>query len=139
MDHEILHVGAKRVDVLLWVMWPATGMLVAGGITSLLLKWKTLVRTFSTLRGGAVESGDFPLKWVAIGSVLATVALVVIQKAFIGTPVWHTLVAVVLSLPLMLVAIRVLGGRQLGTISTMTNVMQALFRRRRAERLRARA
>lgn len=127
MDHGVLATGSKKVDVLLWVMWPATGMLVAGGITSLLLKWKTLVRTFKTLRGGAVESGDFPLKWVAIGSLLATVALIVIQKAFIGTPVWHTLIAIVLSLPLMLVAMRVLGETNWGPISTMTNVMQALF------------
>jgi uncharacterized oligopeptide transporter (OPT) family protein len=80
-----------------------------------------------TLRGSSVESGDFPMKWVLIGSLAATTALVVIQKAFIGTPVWHTLIAVVLSVPLMLVAMRVLGETNWGPISTMTNVMQALF------------
>jgi putative OPT family oligopeptide transporter len=127
MNYGVLHEGAKRVDVLLWVMWPATGMLVAGGLAALLLKWRTLVRTFQTLRGSSVESGDFPLRWVAIGSLIATTALVVIQKVFIGTPVWHSLLAIVLSIPLMLVAMRVLGETNWGPISTMTNVMQALF------------
>jgi putative OPT family oligopeptide transporter len=127
IDHGVIAAGAKKVDVLLWVMWPATGMLVAGGLTSLLLKWKTLVRTFQTLRGSSVESGDFPMRWVLGGSLVATIALVIVQKAFIGTPVWHTLIAVVLSLPLMLVAMRVLGETNWGPISTMTNVMQALF------------
>jgi putative OPT family oligopeptide transporter len=127
MDNGIIHEGAKRNDVLLWVMWPATAMLVVGGITSLVLKWKTLVRTFQTLRGSNVKSGDFPMRWVVIGSLVTTVALVVIQKSFIGTPVWHSLLAIVLSLPLMLVAMRVLGETNWGPISAMTNVMQALF------------
>jgi putative OPT family oligopeptide transporter len=127
MGSGIIKEGAKRNDVLLWVMWPATAMLVVGGITSLVLKWRTLVRTFQTLRGSNVKSGDFPMRWVVIGSVVSTIALVVIQRAFIGTPVWHSLLAIVLSLPLMLVAMRVLGETNWGPISAMTNVMQALF------------
>ncbi len=123
----ILHEGAKRGDVLLWVMWPSTGLLVAGGLTALFLKWKTLVRTFRTLRGSALQSGDFPLSWVLVGSLVLGTALVVIQKQFIGTPVWMSIVAILLSLPMMLVAMRVLGETNWGPISTMTNVMQALF------------
>jgi uncharacterized oligopeptide transporter (OPT) family protein len=127
IDSGIIKEGAKRNDVLLWVMWPATAMLVVGGITSLVLKWRTLVRTFQTLRSSNVKSGDFPMRWVAIGSAVCTIALVVIQRAFIGTPVWQSLLAIVLSLPLMLVAMRVLGETNWGPISAMTNVMQALF------------
>ncbi len=39
-------------DVLFWVMWPATGMLVAGGLTALVLRWRLLVGTFRSLRDG---------------------------------------------------------------------------------------
>ncbi len=127
MHAGIIHEGAKKVDVLLWVMWPATGLLVAGGLTALFLKWKTLVRTFQTLRGSAVKSGDFPLSWVLAGSLLFGTLLVIIQKVFIGTPVWMSILAILLSIPLMLVAMRVLGETNWGPISTMTNVMQALF------------
>ena len=127
INSGVIAAGAKKPDVLLWVMWPATGMLVAGGLTALFLKWKTLVRTFGTLSGSAVSSGDFPLRWVGLGCLLSGGALVWIQKAFIGTPVWHSIIAIVLSVPLMLVAMRVLGETNWGPISTMTNVMQALF------------
>jgi putative OPT family oligopeptide transporter len=126
-DAGILSVSAKKADILLWVMWPATGMLVAGGLTALALKWRVLLKTFEGLRGSSVQSGDFPMRWVLIGSLLTTIALVVVQKVVIGTPVWQSLVAIVLSIPLMLVALRVLGETNWGPISTMTNVMQALF------------
>ena len=39
-----------RTKVLFWVMWPATGMLVAGGLTALALRWRLLVDTFRSLR-----------------------------------------------------------------------------------------
>ena len=47
--YALLHYGAigehfKKSDVLFWVMWPATGMLVAGGLTALALRWRILVR-----------------------------------------------------------------------------------------------
>jgi putative OPT family oligopeptide transporter len=118
---------AKKTEILLWVMWPATGLLVAGGLTALALKWRVLVKTFDALRGSSVDTGDFPMRWIVVGSVLATLALVSIQSIYIGTPVWQSLVAIVLSIPLMLVALRVLGETNWGPISTMTNVMQALF------------
>ncbi len=126
-DNGILPEGAKKVDILLWVMWPATGMMVAGGITALLLKWKSLVASFRSLKGAAVQSGDFPLRWVVVGSLLASAALVAVQYGVLGTPVWQSLLAIVLSIPLMVVALRVLGETNWGPISTMTNVMQAMF------------
>jgi uncharacterized oligopeptide transporter (OPT) family protein len=42
-------------------------------------------------------------------------------------PVWMTLAAVVLSLPLMLVGLRVLGETNWGPISALSNMMQGLF------------
>ncbi len=126
-DAGIIAEGAKKVDILLWVMWPATGLLVAGGLTALFLKWKTLVKTFASLRGAGVNDGDFPLSWVMYGSLAAGALLVLVQYVVLGTPVWQSVLAIVLSIPLMLVALRVLGETNWGPISTMTNVMQAMF------------
>ena len=121
IEHE------TRKEILLWVMWPGTGMLIAAGLTSLALKWRTLARTFSTLSADSIEGGDFPLKWVAIGSGLATLALVAIQYWIFDLPLWLTFVSAALSAPLMLVGLRVLGETNWGPISQLTNVMQALF------------
>lgn len=116
----------RRQNVLLWVMWPATGMLVAGGLAALFLKWRLLVKTFQNLSGATV-GGDFPMRWVAIGTAVCTIALVILQQVTFHQPVWMTLVAVVLSIPLMLVGLRVLGETNWGPISALSNMMQAIF------------
>ena len=116
-----------RRKVLLWVMWPATGMLIAGGLTALVLRWNVLVKTFRNLSGASIDSGDFPMKWVFIGSALCTVALTLVQHYVLGMPVWMTLLAVLFTIPLMLVGIRVLGETNWGPISALSNMMQAVF------------
>jgi uncharacterized oligopeptide transporter (OPT) family protein len=116
-----------RGDILRWVMWPGTAMLICAGLTSLALKWRTLQRTFTTLSRESVKSDEFPLKWVGIGVVLSVLALLVIQHVVFDLPVWMTLISASLSLPLMLVGLRVLGETNWGPISQLTNLMQALF------------
>ncbi len=115
-----------RRKVLLWVMWPATGLLVAGGLTALFLRWSILVKTFRQLSSAEIDAGDFPMKWVIGGSV-ACAALTVWVQWTLGMPVWMTLAAIVLSLPLMLVGLRVFGETNWGPISAMSNMMQAVF------------
>jgi uncharacterized oligopeptide transporter (OPT) family protein len=116
-----------RKSVLLWVMWPATGMLVSGGLTALLLRWRLLVATFRELSVAKVASDHFPMKWVGVGTAISAVALVIVEKVALGMPIWMTLVAIVLSIPLMLVGLRVLGETNWGPISAMSNMMQVVF------------
>ncbi|MEO5618501.1 MAG: OPT/YSL family transporter, partial [Candidatus Eisenbacteria bacterium] len=115
-----------RREMLLWIMWPATGVLVAGGLMALVLRWKLLVKTFRNLSVGSMESGDFPMRWVIWGSVTSAAALVGVQ-AMIGMSPWLTIAAIIFSLPLMLVGIRVLGETNWGPISTLSNMMQGIF------------
>ena len=110
-----------------WVMWPATGLMVAGGLTSLALKWNLIVKTFRGLKGGRMDHRDFPMQWVVAGSILMTVVVCMVQYFSMGIPVWLSLIAVLLSLPLMLVGLRVLGETNWGPISAMSNMMQAVF------------
>jgi len=123
----LLAPGGRRVDVLLLVMWPSVGMLVAGGICALFLRWRALMSTFRSLAAADATSGDLPLRWVVIGASLSSVAVIAVQMFFFATPVWHSVLAILLSMPLGLVALRVLGETNWGPISTMTNVMQAMF------------
>lgn len=116
---------------LLWVMWPATGLMVAGGLTSLALKWNLIVKSFRGLRGSKVGTEDspreFPMQWVVIGSIVMTVAICLVQYFSMGIPVWLSFIAILLSLPLMLVGLRVLGETNWGPISALSNMMQAIF------------
>jgi putative OPT family oligopeptide transporter len=112
-----------------WIMWPATGLMVAGGLAALALKWKLIAKTFQGLRAKDVksDSSDFPMRWVVIGSIFLAVLLAVIQKISLDFPMWLTAVSLVLSIVLMLVGIRVLGETNWAPISAMANVMQAVF------------
>jgi uncharacterized oligopeptide transporter (OPT) family protein len=110
-----------------WVMWPATGLMVAGGLTSLALKWNLIVKTFRGLKGSKATSNDLPMSWVFGGSAALTVIICIIQYISMGIPVWLSFIAILLSLPLMLVGLRVLGETNWGPISAMSNMMQAIF------------
>jgi OPT family oligopeptide transporter len=186
--YNLLPAKFTRTDVLFWVMWPATGMMVAGGLAALVLRWRALVRTFtrsplvrSISAGDAAAprglqpqpgataiaathsqmvgtegqsarqpqstaiaatpgqsvtasvpasnpaSDEFPLRWVLVGVVLTGAALVIVQKTMLDQAVWITVAAIVLSLPLALVGLRVLGETNWGPISALSNMMQGVF------------
>jgi putative OPT family oligopeptide transporter len=127
VERGLLAPDGRRVDVLLLVMWPSVGLLVAGGICALLIRWRVLMATFRSLSGAGATSGDLPLRWVLIGGGVSALLVIAVQALFFGTPVWHSVIAIVLALPLGLVGLRVLGETNWGPISTMTNVMQAMF------------
>ncbi len=116
-----------RTDVLFWVMWPATGMLVTGGLTALALRWRLLVETFRSLRTAKISSDELPLSFVVAGVAVSAVALVIVQAELLDMPVWMTVVAILLSAPLMLVGLRVLGETNWGPISQLSNMMQGVF------------
>lgn len=116
-----------RTEVLFWVMWPATGMLVAGGLTALALRWRLLVDTFRSLRKARIGTSEMPLSFVVPGIVVSAIGLCAVQAVLLGMPVWMTVTAIMLSLPLMLVGLRVLGETNWGPISAVSNMMQGVF------------
>src|SRR4030095_5281912 len=56
-----------------------------------------------------------------------TVIICLVQYFSMGIPVYLSFIAIILSLPLMLVGLRVLGETNWGPISAMSNMMQAIF------------
>ena len=119
--------GSARVSS--WVMWPATGLMVAGGLTALFLKWNVIARTFRNLSARAAEGTDFPLRWVVVGAAVSSVALAVVQRISLGFPVWLTAVSLLLSFPLMLVGIGfilmlLMGGVYLQLLKLSTQIMR---------------
>jgi uncharacterized oligopeptide transporter (OPT) family protein len=118
---------AAYQEVLRWVMWPATGLMVSGGIAALALRWRLIVGTFRSLSTHDLSGEEFPLRWVAIGATVLSVALCLVQRIFLGFPIWLSLASLLLSVPLMLVGIRVLGETNWAPISALANLMQAVF------------
>jgi uncharacterized oligopeptide transporter (OPT) family protein len=102
-------------------------MLVAGGLTALALRWRLLVDTFRSLRKAKIDGSEFPLSIIVPGVAISAIALCIVQQQLLGMPIWMTLVAILLSVPLMLVGLRVLGETNWGPISALSNMMQGLF------------
>jgi uncharacterized oligopeptide transporter (OPT) family protein len=127
LHYGVINPGFTKNDVLFWVMWPATGMMVAAGLTGLVLRWKILVKTFQRLSSASIDVEEFPLAWVGAGVAVTSVALIVVQKVSLGLDIWKTVVAILLSVPLMLVGLRVLGETNWGPISALSNMMQGIF------------
>ncbi len=127
IGHHILPDHASRTQVLYWVMWPGIGMIMAGGLAALFLRWRLLIEAFKGLAAASATSHEFPLKWIGVGVAVLTIALCLLQKLFFGLPMWMTLLAVVLSAPLMLVGLRALGETNWGPIGALSNLMQGLF------------
>src|SRR6185369_127337 len=100
VERGLLAADGRRVDVLLLVMWPSVGMLVAGGICALFVRWRVLIATFRALAAADTTSQDLPLRWVWIGGGLSALMVITVQSLFFGTPVWHSVLAIVLALPL---------------------------------------
>lgn len=116
-----------RSAVLYWVMWPGTGMMLSGGMTVLALRWRLLAQAFRALRGMGAHSDEFPLTWVLIGVVVLAVTFCIIQKLIFGLPIWMSALAVLASIPLMLVGLRALGETNWGPIGALSNLMQGVF------------
>jgi len=118
---------AARIQVLYWVMWPGIGMIMASGLTALALRWRSLMQAFKALGAVGGAGDEFPLRWTVIGVVILAALLCVIQKLIFGLPLWMTLLAIVFSVPLMLVGLRALGETNWGPIGALSNLMQGLF------------
>jgi uncharacterized oligopeptide transporter (OPT) family protein len=58
---------------------------------------------------------------------VSSVALIFVQWELLGMAPWMTVIAIILSVPLMLVGLRVLGETNWGPISALSNMMQGLF------------
>jgi uncharacterized oligopeptide transporter (OPT) family protein len=100
---------------------------VAAGMAGLLLRWRVLLKSFQGLAGARGETHDLPLRTVWLGALAAAALLVVLQWIFFATPVWQSVIAILFAVPLGLVALRVLGETNWGPISTMVNLVQAIF------------
>ena len=127
VTHHILPDHPTRTQVIYWIMWPGVGMIMSGGLTTLLLRWRLLIDAFRALASPSGATNEFPLSVIGVGVAVLAVALCFIQQAIFGLPIWMSAVAILLSVPLMLVGLRALGETNWGPIGQLSNLMQLLF------------
>jgi OPT family oligopeptide transporter len=128
--------GAGFKDIVQWTLWFGASCMVAAGLLSFALSWRTalsafhdLMQMFSFRPAQVSEHGriEAPMSWFAAGQIVSLVALAWLGHASFGMPVWQSVIAVALSFWLALVACRVTGETDTTPVGAMGKVTQLTF------------
>jgi len=128
--------GAGFAAIVQWTLWFGASCMVAAGLLSFALSWRTALSAFRDLgqmlsfrsaptsEAGRIEA---PMSWFAAGQIVSLVALAWLGHASFGMPIWESVIAVVLSFLLALVACRVTGETDTTPVGAMGKVTQLTF------------
>jgi OPT family oligopeptide transporter len=117
-----------------WALWGGTAVMVFASLTALALQWRTIARALQTFSGkhadtrsDALKAIEVPTRWMVIGLVPITIALIIIQWLAFDIAWWAGLIAVAMSFILSMVACRSTGETDTNPIGAMGKVMQLTF------------
>jgi putative OPT family oligopeptide transporter len=128
--------GTGFAALVQWTLWFGASCMVAAGLLSFALNWRTALRAFHDLgemlsfRSAAASERsriEAPMSWFAVGQIVSLVALAWLGNASFGIPVWQSAIAVALSFFLALVACRVTGETDTTPVGAMGKVTQLAF------------
>ncbi|MBY0548383.1 MAG: OPT/YSL family transporter [Candidatus Obscuribacterales bacterium] len=136
VNNHIIESGAKIVSS--WALWGGSAIMVASGLTSFALQWKTILRTFQNVNASSELSGqaaelealnkmEVPLKWCLLGGIPLAVTLAVVMLIAFNISIPLGLTAVLLSFLLALVACRATGETDITPTGAMGKVAQLTF------------
>ena len=129
--------GEGYRDLVQWPLWGGVSCMVTAGLLAFFLRWRTIVAAIASL-GGMFGRGqdvardpmarvETPMSWFVIGQLGATAAIVWLAQTTLDMPVWQSVLAVLLSFFLALVACRVTGETDTTPVGAMGKVMQLTF------------
>ncbi len=137
MQQQGVITGTGFRDIVQWTLWGGTACMVSSGILSFLLQWRSAIRAFGSLTRmfspsqahtlDEMDRIETPGSWFVIGQVVSLVALSWLAHHTFGMPVWQSVLAVLLSFGLALVACRVTGETDTTPVGAMGKIMQLTF------------
>jgi uncharacterized oligopeptide transporter (OPT) family protein len=124
--------------IVAWTLWPGAAILVASGITSFAIDYKSVARSFTGLtrvfgrrHGPESDTGiaavECPEWWFPIGFVVLTPGVVALMVWLFQIPLWAGLIAVPLAVVMGFVAARVTGETDVTPTKALGPVTQMLF------------
>lgn len=128
---EYVQASSHFKYVVQWMMWPATAMMIAAALTSVIIP---VVQNMLDKRRGIVEpeetslaDEEIPVWWTVTGIVVCVILLVWLTSAWFSMHWTEVLLAVALQPILIVAGLRVLGITGSGPVSLMANATQFLF------------
>jgi putative OPT family oligopeptide transporter len=124
--------------IVAWTLWPGAAILVASGLTSFALDYKSIARSFTGLTrifrpkaAGAEESGlaavECPEWWFPVGFVVLAPVVTGLMVWLFQIPLWAGLVAVPLAVVMGFVAARVTGETDVTPTKALGPVTQMIY------------
>ena len=122
-----------------WVLWTGVALMVTASFTSLGMQYKSVIRTFSSLRqvarsdasGEAEDEEDapdpYPMKNWAIGMLLSTALTTIMANWLFDIPYWMGVLAVILSLLIAAIACRATGETDINPVGAMGKITQVVY------------
>jgi OPT family oligopeptide transporter len=141
MQHYGVITGQGFKECVQWTLWGGTACMVTSGLLSFGLQWRSALRAFRSLgkmfaRGSRTEADpvqeamdaiETPAWWFIGGQLVGLVGLAYMGHITFNMPIWQTVVAVLLSFALALVACRVTGETDTTPIGAMGKITQLTF------------
>lgn len=120
-----------------WTVWPGAAILVAAGLTSFALDWRSVARSLSGLtrifsrRAGAdtdpMDAVECPGWWFPAGFVVLAPVVVVLMAWLFQIPLWAGMIAVPLAVVMGFVAARVTGETDVTPTKALGPVTQLIY------------
>lgn len=122
-------------NIVQWTLWGGTSCMVTSGLLMFFLQWKSALRAFSGLaaffgaprKPSPMDEIETPGSWFVLGQLAALVGISYLAHSSFGMPYWQSVVAVLLSFALALVACRVTGETDTTPVGAMGKITQLTY------------
>ncbi len=120
-----------------WTVWPGAALLVASGLTSFALDWRSVARSFSGIAAifsrkkvassDPMDAVECPGWWFPAGFIVLGPIVVVLMAVLFQIPVWAGCIAVPLAVVMGFVAARVTGDTDVTPTKALGPVTQLVY------------
>lgn len=133
--HHVI-AGEGYRNIVSWTLWGGVSCMVVSGLLGFALGWRAVARAFRGLgqafgsrksAPSGLDEIETPLSWFFVGQIVCLAALCWLAKVSLDLPVWETIVAVLLSFVLAIVACRVTGETDTTPTGPLGKVTQLIF------------
>jgi putative OPT family oligopeptide transporter len=132
-----IHEITEPAKLLKWSLWPGTALMVTSGLTAFALQWKTIVRSFTSIKfdksspesssADRLSSIEVPMSWLMAGIIPLSIFMVCLEFFAFNIAVPLGLLAVLMSFALALVACRSTGETDVTPIGAMGKLTQLAY------------
>ncbi len=114
-----------------WILWPGVAIMVSDSLTSLALSWRTILNTFKkkVAADEVIEDhpDQIPNAWWMGGLAVAASATVGATYFLFDIPILFSIIAIILSSVLAMIAVRSTGETDINPVGGMGKVTQLVF------------